>query len=118
MPKTAEDNAINRYIRERIKQARENTGESQTKLAKILKVTQSTISDIEKGRTVINASILVQIAHHYKKSITYFYPDDTIIQLSRLEEDLLELFKQLPKIQQYEEIDYLKQKIKKFKKGK
>lgn len=118
MSKKAEDNAINRYIRERIKLAREHAEETQSKLAKVLKVTQATISDMEKGRTAINASVLMQIAHHYKKSITYFFPDETIIKLSRLEEELLEIFKELPTTEQFREIDHLREKLKSIKKKK
>jgi len=118
MPKKHEDNAINRYIRKKILEARKNANENQNDLAKKLKTTHVTISDMERGRTTINASILVQIAHHYKKSITYFYPSDTIITISALEEELLEAFKQLPITEQYIEIDYIKQKVKSSKKGK
>lgn len=118
MKKNKEDNAINRYIRQRIHEARTFANENQGELAKILKVTQVTISDMERGRTAINAAILVQIAHHYKKSITYFYPPDTVIQLSALEEELILLFKELPVPQQYEHIDYIKQQVKTSKKEK
>jgi len=118
MKKFQEDNAINRYIRERIKQARENANETQTQLGKILKVTHVTISDLERGRTIVNAALLVQVAHHYKKPITYFYPPDHIISISKLEEELLELFKELPATQQLIEVDYLKQQVKTLKKDK
>lgn len=116
MPKSQEDNAINRYIRKRILEARKNANENQSILAKKLKTTHVSISDMERGRTAINASTLVKIAHHYKKSITYFYPPDTIITISALEEELLEAFKQLPISEQFAEIDYIKQKVKNSKK--
>ncbi len=118
MKSEQEDNAINRFIRKRIIEARKGKSETQSDLAKKLKTSQVTISDMERGRTAINAAILVQIAHHYKKSITYFYPPDAIIALSALEEELIELFKQLPVPQQYAEIDYLKQQVKNSKKEK
>lgn len=118
MKKQAEDNAINRYIRERIKLARKNAGENQSELAKILKTTYASVSDMERGRTAINASVLMQIAHHYKKSISYFFPDETIIKLSRLEEELLEIFKELPATEQFREIDHLREKLKSIKKKK
>ncbi len=118
MPKKQEDNAINRYIRKRILEARKNANETQSTLAKKLNKSGVAISDMENGKTAINAAVLVQIAHHYKKSITYFYPSDTIIALSALEEELLEVFKQLPISQQFAEIDYIKQKVKASKKVK
>ena len=117
MTKSQEDNAINRYIRKRIIEARKNAKENQGELAKKLNKSQVTVSDMENGKIAINAATLVQIAHHYKKSITYFYPDDTVIKISALEEELIEAFKQLPTTQQYIEIDYIKQQVKKFKRG-
>jgi len=82
MKKEAEDNAVNKYIRERIKEARKDAGESQSELAKILRTTYATISDMERGRTIINAYVLVEIAHHYKKSINYFFPEEATENLS------------------------------------
>jgi transcriptional regulator with XRE-family HTH domain len=116
MPKTQDDNAINRYIRKRILEARTNANENQDDLAKKLNKSRVAISDMERGKTAINASTLVQIAHHYKKSITYFYPSDTVIALSKIEEELLEIFKELPIAEQYAGIDYIKQKVKNSKK--
>ena len=118
MKKIQEDNAINRYIRQRILEARKNANENQSDLAEILKTTHVTISDMERGRTAINAAILVQIAHHYKKSITFFYPSDVVIALSAIEEELIQLFKELPIPQQYAHIDYIKQQVKTSKKTK
>lgn len=113
MKKFVDDNAINKYIRERIKLARTTTGETQTELAKTLNTTFATISDMERGRTAINASVLVQIAHHYRRSINYFFPEEATLKLTKIEEELLELFKQLPTLEQYAEIDNLREKIKK-----
>ncbi|MBI3167264.1 MAG: helix-turn-helix domain-containing protein [Chloroflexi bacterium] len=115
MRKKNEDNAINKIIRERIKQARKDAGETQGELAKILDRSNVAISDIESGKTAVNAALLVQIAIHYKKSISYFYPDVVTIKLSRIEEELLQLFQQLPALEQYAEIDHLRDKIKKQK---
>lgn len=117
MPKNQDDNAINRHIRKRILEARTNANENQNDLAKKLNKSRVAISDMERGKTAINAAVLVQIAHHYKKSITYFYPSDTTIALSRIEEELLDLFKELPIAEQYVEIDYIKQKVKSSKKN-
>jgi len=117
MRKKIEDNAINRYIRERIKLARKDAGETQAELGKALDRSGVAISDIEKGKTVVNASLLFEIAHHYKKSIMYFYPDEPIFKLSRLEEELLEVFKQLPPREQLREMDSLKKKLQLLRKG-
>jgi transcriptional regulator with XRE-family HTH domain len=117
MKKSNEDNAINRYIRQRILEARKKANENQTQLGKILKVTHASISDMERGKTAINAAILVQIAHHYKRPITFFYPTEEAIKLSAIEEQLLELFKELPIPEQYAHIDYIKKQVKSSKKG-
>lgn len=117
MKKEQEDNAINRFIRQRIIEARKEKKETQSELAKKLKTSQVTVSDMERGRTAINASILVQIAHHYKKSIGFFYPPEETIKLSAIEEELLELFKELSVIEQYAHIDYIKKQVKISKKG-
>jgi transcriptional regulator with XRE-family HTH domain len=87
-------------------------------LAIKLKKSRVAISDMERGKTAINASLLVQIAHHYNKSITYFYPSDMVIALSAIEEELIQLFKELPAPQQYAHIDYIKQQVKTSKKAK
>ena len=113
--KNQDDNAINRYIRKQIQKARIEANENQSLLAKKLKKSRVAISDIERGRTVVNASTLVQIAYHYKKPISYFFPNETIINLTTLEEELLELFKKLPAPDQFEEIDHLRDKLKKLK---
>ncbi|MBI5841453.1 MAG: helix-turn-helix transcriptional regulator [Chloroflexi bacterium] len=116
MPKQQEDNAINRYIRGRILQARLDANENQGELAKALNKSRVAISDMERGKTAINASLLVQIAHHYKKPISYFYPSETIIKLSRLEEEMLDLFNKLPTDEKFKEIDQIRLKLKNIKK--
>lgn len=109
MPKNQDDNTINKHIRKQILDARINANESQEDLAKKLKKSRVAISDMERGKTAINASILVTIADHYDKSITDFYPDNAIKTLSGIEKELIELFEDLPILQKYELIEHIKQ---------
>lgn len=108
------DDAGNRFIRERIKQARLDANESQEDLAKALDKSRVTISDMERGRVEINASDLGFIAAHYDKPISYFYPPRVVInkdELSPLDEELLFLFIQLPDTQKHIAIEYIRQQV-------
>ena len=108
------DDSANRYIREKIRQARIEANESQDDLAKALGKSRVTISDIERGRVIIGASDLGFIAAHYDKPISYFYPDRVTInksELSKLDEELLFLFNQLPETQKHITMEYVKQQM-------
>lgn len=108
------DDSANRYIREKIKEARAEAKESQDDLAKAMGKSRVTISDIERGRVIISASELGFIAAHYEKPISYFYPPRVTInksELSQLEEELLFLFIQLPDTQKLIAIEYVKQQV-------
>jgi len=108
------DDSANRYIREKIRQARTEANESQDDLAKAMGKSRVTISDIERGRVIISASELGFIAAHYDKPISYFYPSRVKIvdgDLSVLEEELLFLFIQLPDIQKQIAIEYIRQQV-------
>jgi len=58
-------------------------------------VTQSTISDIERGRVQVSAADLAQLAKVLDKSIAYFYPADSETDTHE-EARLLELFRSVP----------------------
>lgn len=108
------DDAGNRFIRERIRQARLDAKESQEELAKALDKSRVTISDMERGRVEINAADLGFIAAHYDKPISYFYPPRVVIdkdELSALDEELLFLFFQLPDTQKRISIEYTRQQV-------
>jgi len=107
-----QDDAANKYIRERIKQARLEANETQEDLAKVLEKTRVAVSDIERGRVLVNAADLSLIAAHYEKPISFFYHPRVIIskdELSSLDEELISLFHQLPESQQYITLEYVKQ---------
>ena len=108
------DNATNRYIREKIKQARIEAQESQEDLAKVFQKSRVSISDIERGRVEVSASDLGWIAAHYDKPISYFYPPRVVInkdELTQLAEELLFLFNQLPETQKQISMEYIKQQV-------
>lgn len=107
-----QDDAANKYIRERIRQARSEANETQEDLAIVLEKTRVSVSDMERGRVSVGAADLSLIAAHYEKPISFFYPPRVTInkdELSSLDEELISLFHQLPESQQYITLEYIKQ---------
>jgi len=114
MFKSRRNDKLNKYIRERIKQARLDAGETQEDLAKKMEKTRVAISDLERGRVSVNSSDLGFIAAYYDKPISYFYPPRLKIEkddLSSLDEELLIILWQLPEIQQHIALEYIKQQL-------
>jgi len=109
-----EDDELNRYIRERIRQVRIEANESQKDLARKLEKSRVAVSDMERGRVAASAADLALIAAWYEKPISYFYPPRVTVnkdQLSQLEEELIVLFSQLPVTQQHIALEYIKQQV-------
>ena len=114
MFKSRKNDKLNKYIRERIKQARLEAGETQEDLAKKMEKTRVAISDLERGRVSVNSSDLGFIAAYYDKPISYFYPPRLKIDkddLSSLDQELLMILWQLPEIQQHIALEYVKQQL-------
>lgn len=112
------DDRANKYIREKIRQARTEAKESQEELARILNKSRVTISDMERGRVAVSASDLALIASALNKPISYFFPpmfsyNDE--EFTPLEEELLSLFNILPETQQLIALEYVKQQVQIFK---
>lgn len=63
------------YIRQHIKQAREEKRISQEELGKVIEKTNVTISDIERGKVGVTAVDLVMIAKALNKPLGYFIPN-------------------------------------------
>ncbi|MBN1934382.1 MAG: helix-turn-helix transcriptional regulator [Anaerolineae bacterium] len=59
---------------QRIRQAREEKGWSQTRLADAIERRRASISDIENGKMVPDAVTLALMAAVFEKSIVYFFP--------------------------------------------
>lgn len=66
--------AVSDYIRNHIRQFREEAGMSQAELGEKIGKSNSNISDIERGRLEVSAADLATIADALNKPITYFYP--------------------------------------------
>lgn len=62
---------INKEVGKRIKELREKKGESQTKLAGDIGLTQNSISKIEKGITMLTLQNLMLLADHFNVSYDY-----------------------------------------------
>lgn len=92
-----EENKYNRFIRERIIQARKEKGMTQEELAKALHRSRMTIANIESGRTEINAVDLMGIAYILEKPVRYFYPQyvPTENDLSSEEWELIHYFRRI-----------------------
>lgn len=69
-----EEDKYNRFIREKIREARVEKGWTQAELAKSVYKSQGNISDIEMGRLQVSAVDLMGIAYNLEKPIKYFFP--------------------------------------------
>jgi transcriptional regulator with XRE-family HTH domain len=91
----------NKKFGERIKEAREKENLTQKELATAIDKKQESVSDLERGRTEVNAFDLVIIATHLGKKITFFYQDFPRVletkpdDLSHDEEDLIRYFRDI-----------------------
>ena len=65
MFKNGKDDRANKYLRERIKQARLQANETQEDLARRLQKTRVAVSDLERGRVSARAADLLIIGVHY-----------------------------------------------------
>lgn len=61
-------------VGQRIREAREERGLSQMRLAERIKRRQAAISDMENGRMQPDATTLVVLAEILEKPVTYFFP--------------------------------------------
>ena len=68
-------NKFTMYMGERIRQAREEAGFSQEKLAQLVYLRRATLSDIENGKNEPDASTFVHIAYSTNKPLAFFLPD-------------------------------------------
>ncbi len=84
------------FVRGRIRQGREDAGLSQRDMARLYGVSQSKISDIERGRVQVTATQLLEFSKLLGKPITYFFPSSTSHQLAELEAELLDVLRSLP----------------------
>jgi len=107
------EDKINRYIRERIRQARGEARKTQDELAQAINKNRVTVSDIERGRVQVAASDLARIAVHVEKPISYFYPPALGVHgdLSPLEEELLTNLASLEEPQKFIALEYVKQQV-------
>lgn len=93
------DNKLNRYVREKIKAAREQLELSQVELGKSIYKTGAAVSDIERGRVQVTVSDLALIAAALQKPITYFFPPrfhgPNASGLSPEEKEILAFYRQI-----------------------
>jgi len=99
------------FIRNRIKQAREDMGLSKRDMAKLYGTSQSKISDIERGRVQITALQIIEFAKMLKKPINYFFPSDITKDTTLLESKLLDIFRTLPEDWQERALSEVKRQV-------
>lgn len=92
-----EEDKYNRYIRERVVQARKEKGITQEELARLTHRSRSAIANLEIGKTEINAVDLMGIAFVLEKPVRYFYPQyvPTEDDLSNKEWELIHHFRRI-----------------------
>ena len=93
-------NKISIYIGEQIRKARDEAGISQETLARKAYLRRPTLSDIENGKSQINASTLGLISYYLRKPLSYFYPPPLYEELVKKDMDELSLEMQM----QFEQI--------------
>ncbi len=114
MINSVQKDKANTIIRERVKQARLESNQTQEDLARVLQKTRVAVSDLERGRVSVSAADLLIIAMHYDKPISYFFPDFAKVkksELSPLDEELIKLFWQLPDPQKHIALEYVRQQV-------
>ncbi len=92
-----EEDKYNRFIRERVVQARKEKGITQEQLAQLIHRSRSAIANLEIGKTEINAVDLMGIAYVLEKPVRYFYPQyvPTEDDLSNDEWELIHSFRRI-----------------------
>lgn len=114
------DDQANQYIRKKIREARNEAGDTQADLAKVLEKTRVAISDLERGRVAVNASDLSLIAAYYEKPISFFFHPENKVkreELKPVEEELIMTYRQLPDTQKKITLEYTKQQLKIYEKA-
>ena len=90
-----EENKYNRFIRQKIREARNEKGMSQEALAQAIHRSRIAVNNLETGRTEVNAVDLMGIAYILGKPIGYFFPVFTPTEgdLSKKEHELIHFFR-------------------------
>lgn len=73
-PRDSLPSAFTRALGQRIREAREERGFSQKRLADRIERRQAAISDMENGRMQPDATTLVVLAEVLEKPVTFFFP--------------------------------------------
>jgi transcriptional regulator with XRE-family HTH domain len=73
-PKNPLPTAFTEALGQRIREAREERGLSQRRLAERIERRQAFVSEMENGLTEPDATTLLVLAHVLEKPITYFFP--------------------------------------------
>jgi len=93
-----------KFVRERIKEARKERGFTQAQLGKAIHKSGAIVSDLERGRTQVNAADLMRIAHVLEKPIKYFFPIRQVPSEEELTTDEWEIVLQFRKLDNHPDL--------------
>ena len=93
--KESKPNRFTRYMGNQIREARNEAGFSQEKLAKKLYLRRPTLSNIENGKVEVDASTLELLSYYLKKPLTYFFQKPIYEELVQKDMDDLSLEMQM-----------------------
>lgn len=95
--KRRDEDKYKKFIRGKIREAREEREMSQADLAKRIYMTQKNVSDLERGKKELDVSDLMSIAYVLEKPIAYFFPMHILTEkdLSVKEWELIHFFRDI-----------------------
>ena len=79
---------FNRALGRRIKEAREQVRVTQDQLAEAVRLSRTSITNIERGRQGVQVSMLVSIARTLGKNVVDLIPSDDLLASRSLSEEL------------------------------
>jgi len=92
------------FVRKRIREAREERKMTQAELGRAINKSGVVISDLERGRTEVNAADLMKIAYVLEKPIKYFFPIHDVPSEEELTTEEWELVLQFRKLENHPEL--------------
>jgi transcriptional regulator with XRE-family HTH domain len=95
------------FLREQIRTARKELHLTQAQLGKAINKSGVVISDLERGRTEVNAAELMRLAHVLEKPIKYFFPIRDVPSEEELTTEEWELVIQYRKLDNHPDLQKL-----------
>jgi transcriptional regulator with XRE-family HTH domain len=106
-------------IGKRIKELRKLHGLNQIEFSEKIGISQGHLSEIESGKLLPSLETVIKMGEQFKLDIAWLIHNETnyiVAQLSKDEERLVNLYRQLQDIAKDEVLDLIELKLKRFKK--